>query len=253
MKDIAPVLAGTPPAFILAVQLYKSVAQALGIADVSFWSVFPGLLAAAGMGGMIWVELQTYKTAARAFALRELGPFIVATLGALTLSGFVIFAVYIGAETKSLATSTIGMIIGYLIIAVNEYMHERKIKAEKDKADRHQRTQDEISLIKAQAEAQALIAQAEAEKLRAEKLLTNAEARKAVVSAGQTPLSGGQARTRRTDSLDPIILFAVTDYLRKSPNPASVSLRELEAAKLGVKKSAAADYKAVALEQIKVE
>jgi hypothetical protein len=252
MKDIAPVLAGTPPAFILAVQLYKSVAAALGIVGVSFWSVFPGLLAAAGMAGMIWVELQTYKTAARAFALRELGPFIVATLGALTLSGFVIFAVYIGAETKSLATSTIGMIIGYLVIAVNVYMNERREKAEQVQSDALRQTETQIALVKAQTEA----TQAEAEKLRAEKLLANAEMRKAAVSGvsgGQNAQSDGQERTHHTPRLDPTILSAVSDYLRRASDPSAVSLRELERAGLGVKKTAAADYKAAALEQIKVE
>lgn len=233
MKDFAPVLAGTPPAFILAVQLYKSVAQALGITQLGLASVFPGLLALAGMAGMIWVELQTYKTAARAFALREPGPFVLAALGAVTLSGFVVFAVYVGAETKSLATSTIGMIIGYLIIAVNEYMQERTAAESERKAEIHKRQQDQIAL------------------LRAQKNLVAAEARRAAVSGGQSQNSTGQERTKRSVRLDPAVLEAVTNYLRRTQNPSAVSLRELERAGLGVKKTAAADYKAAALEAIR--
>ncbi len=188
MKDFAPILAGTPPAFILSVQLYKSVAAILGIVGLDWYSIIPGILAAVGMAGMVWVELKTYKTAAEAFAQNEIGPFIVSAICAVTLSGLVVFAVYIGADTKSLLTSTVGMIIGYIVIATRQYMATRKEKAVNDLQSETAKTANQIALLNAQANANKVNAAAETQVLKARANLAGVEGVQPVQSVSTVQL-----------------------------------------------------------------
>ena len=218
MKDISqyfPVLAGSPPAFVLAAGLYKSIALTLGITG-GIEMLIPIALAGCGMSGMIATEMMTYKVTARAFARQEWGAFIIAALGVALISGFVLFAVYVGADTKSLVTSTITMLVGYVIIGVTTYMDTHKSVKKENAEEVERQTENQIKLLQAQADAAERLAKAEAEKLDKERLLQNSRNRAGVPSNGRPKVSSVSTE-QPAEQLDPAKLAHARAFFTVNP------------------------------------
>jgi hypothetical protein len=125
--SFAPYLAGSPPALMLALNLYKSVASVI---DARLWIVAV-LVAAVGVVGMMSVEIGIYKMLARAFADGAWKISGIALAGALVVTGLIIFTVYTGANMRSMFSSTLVMLVGYLAIMVREYLETRNRQAAK--------------------------------------------------------------------------------------------------------------------------
>lgn len=232
---LAPYGAGSPPALVMAINLYKSVMASIA---PGLWP-FGMLVAAVGVIGMMAVEVGTYKMLARAFADKEWKAAGFAFIGALLVTGMLVFSVYTGAETRSLLSSTAVMLVGYLALMVREYLETTKV---------NRNAVLDVEIERQRAEAERLKAEAEVERQRTAQARANARA----VKAGQ----GGQASAvRRTagqssGQLDEEKVLATVAYLKTQADPKTVSVRDLEAAGLGYKKTVAAAYKSEALKRM---
>lgn len=232
--DSSPYLAGSPPALVMGINLYKSVITAVG-ADWWFAAGAVGLL---GVVGIISVEMNTYKMVARAFAEQQWGVLKFVVGFGLIITGMTIYAVYSGHDTRALVTSSVAMVIGYAALMAKTYMDTIKARKEDQLEAQTIETRNQVALLEAKAKIE-----------REKHLQANAEARraKAAASGGQSPVSGGQARTAGQARYDPEVLEKVVALLEASPNPETVSVRKIEEAGVGVKKTQASGYKSEAL------
>lgn len=160
IETFFPYAAGSPPAVVLGINLYAAIINAAG--SQFWWLALP--VAFLGVAGMIATEVYTYQMAAEALAVRAWGAFILALLGAAVCTGFVMFGVYSGANTRALISNTAIAIAAYLALAIKRYLNT--IRNQKTETHDH-----------------------ELETLTAKRLLTNAEARKAKAQAAQSKVA----------------------------------------------------------------
>ncbi len=198
LLEFAPYGAGSPPALVLALNLYKSILTAT---SADMWPL-AALTAVLGVIFTIAIEAGTYKALALAFASREWKAAFIAAAGALTVTALIIFGVYSGAGTRALITSSVVMVAGYLVIMLNTYMIERK-------AERVQADTTSIALMGAETRLQNA-------KNRAAKLGTIAPVQLSTVN-----VHAGQFQT------DPAQVERIRAYWRANPG---ASLREAAAA-----------------------
>lgn len=123
--EIAPYGAGSPPALVLALNLYKSILTATS-PDMWALAAFTALL---GIVFTIAIEAGTYKALALAFASREWKAAGVAALGSVTMTALIVYGVYSGGNTRALITSSVAMVCGYVLIMVLTYMSKRETVA----------------------------------------------------------------------------------------------------------------------------
>ena len=133
---LSPYLAGSPPAVVLAFALYNSV---IGVAGPG-WEYLAGAVALSGVVGMLTAEIISYRKALEALALREWGAFVFAILAALICSGLVVFAIYSGADARSLLSSVVIAVIFYAVMGVDAYLGERRSERERELRELKART-----------------------------------------------------------------------------------------------------------------
>lgn len=236
-----PVGAPLPSAFALGMNLYDYMVKA--------YPAHPTAAAVAAWGGVIGIESTGALSAvlvSRAYVNQDKKTAIGALLVLLAYIVFVVIGIYTGQDSGSMVATVLITLLCYVVQALWNGLSEKK------SLDAQVQNAETTSLT-----LQAQIAEANASKARAEARAAKASSGRPplpgghlAASGGQLAASGGQARTV---SLDPDKLAAVLAYLKTQPNPKSVSLRELEAATLGLKKSAVAPYKAAALDLLKSE
>lgn len=130
--NIFPYGAGSPPALVLGLHLYTATVTATGEA---FWPI-AALVSSVGIVSMMGIEISTYKMLARAVAFREWAAAVLAFLGAVAVTGLIVFSVYTGADTKSLLSSTLVMLVGYLALMVREYLETNKRERQRVKDEK---------------------------------------------------------------------------------------------------------------------
>lgn len=175
-----PIIAPAPPAVVIALQLYDEIMQ---IAHPDWW-LLGAFAATLGMVGTIGAEMLAYKQALKALAEREIVPFIIALVGALTVSALVVWAVWRTDDSRPLVVSVIVAIVGYSVAASNDYLTQKK--------SRRQEQSD-----KSLAQTQALT---ELEKQRAK--IAAADARKAKAESGAAKLLPAQPKVSESFAND---------------------------------------------------
>lgn len=155
IETFFPYAAGSPPAVVLGVNLYAAIINAAG--SQFWWLALP--VAFLGVIGMIATEVYTYQMAAEALAMKAWGAFLLALLGAAVCTGFVMFGVYSGANTRALISNTAIAIAAYLALVIKRYLNT--IRNQKTETHDH-----------------------ELETLTAQRLLNNSEVRKLKAANG---------------------------------------------------------------------
>lgn len=128
IEKYIPILAPFPPAVVIGLQLYDEVMVA---AADPFWWWLAALAAFVGTIGTIGAEMLAYKQALKALAERELLPFLLSALGALAVSGLIVWAVWRSDDSRPLVVAVLVAIVGYLVSAVNDYLIAKKERREK--------------------------------------------------------------------------------------------------------------------------
>lgn len=143
LLKLAPYAAGSPPAVVLGFSLYNSV---LSVAGPGFeW--LAAIISVVGVIGMMTAEIYTYRQAARAIAVGEVQAFLLMLGGALVCSGLIVFAVYNGANSKSLISSVVVAVILYAAFAVDAFLKERE--ADRDRKLKYIKAQSSLERAKA--------------------------------------------------------------------------------------------------------
>jgi hypothetical protein len=235
-ENILPIIAPAPPAVVIGIRLYEEIIHA---SSLDWWPV-ASLAAFLGMVGIIGAEMYSYKQAAIAFAEGERNPAILAFLGGLLCSGLVIYAIYTSENSKPLVTAVIVAIVGYVVKAITDYIATMRTKRAKEYA---QRSMDNDADIR-KREIDLQIA-------REERLRALADARSAKTASGGHPANVRRTATGQRTALDPVKLRDTVAYLKQRPDPVAVSVRDLESANLGYKKTQAAEYKQAALDAMR--
>ncbi len=234
--ESSPYIAGSPPAMVMGINLYKSVITAVG----QEWWIIAGFVSLFGVVGIISVEMNTYKMVARAFAERQWGVLKFVVGFGLIITGMTIYTVYSGHDTRALVTSSVAMVIGYAALMAKTYMDTVHAKLEEQLDAQTIETRNQVALLEAQAVIE-----------REQRLKAAADARRAKASGGQPSVSGGQNRTAGQPRYDADVLAKVVALLEASPTPEAVSVRQIEQANVGVKKTQASGYKSEALRIIR--
>jgi hypothetical protein len=221
MSIVAPIAAPIAPATVLINTLYQSM-QSMGvehnIALVS--SVASG--AGAEMSGMVaaYAAIQAYRK-------HKPGHFKVAIIAFGLYVLFMSIGLITGENPAPLIITVFISIIAYLAVAVVEDLF-------RDTSETIAADTLDIERTKAAASL---------ERARARQMEAGQNAQIVQLSTGQT----GQA----SGGLDEEKILATIAYLKRQPDPKAVSVRDLEAAELGYKKSVASAYKSAALERMK--
>lgn len=211
---LAPYGVGSPPALVLAINLYKGI---MGAIDPQFWPV-AAFVSGIGIVFTIMVEARTYQALARAFAEREWKAAFGAAVGALIVSGMIIYGVYSGQNTKALISSTIFSAVCYSVIMILTYLDTVKvIRAEAVKVDTI-KTDNQVKLIDAQKAAKEAEARIEHERT----LQANAAARAAKAQAGQSAPSIGKTQVS-SGQLDKTKLDWLREFMKNNPEKQSLA------------------------------
>jgi hypothetical protein len=239
-ENILPIIAPAPPAVVIGIRLYEEIIHA---SSLDWWPV-ASLAAFLGMVGIIGAEMYSYKQAAIAFAEGERNPAILAFLGGLLCSGLVIYAIYTSENSKPLVTAVIVAIVGYVVKAITDYIATMRAKRAKEYAQSCQtKSMDNDADIR-KREIDLQIA-------REERLRALADARSAKTASGGQSANVRRTATGQRTALDPVKLRDTVAYLKQRPDPVAVSVRDLESANLGYKKTQAAEYKQAALDAMR--
>jgi len=198
LESIIPIIAPAPPAVVIALQLYDEVQKATNNPD---WWALAALAAVLGMVGTIGAEMLAYKKALQALAERELAAALVALVGALVVSGLIVWAIWRSEDSRPLVVAVLVSIVGYLIGAIGDYLNGKKA-----------RRQSSVDNSLAQTKAQAELEQARAKR-------AAAEARRAKFESGTgrvSSVSTGQMDTEAVD-LDPDLLAKARAFFDANP------------------------------------
>ena len=122
LSKLAPYAAGSPPAVALAFELYAAVEGVTGAG----WELLAAGVALLGVVGMMTAEIVSYRKALEALALREVGAFLFSLAAALVCSALVVFAIYSGADAKSLLSAIVVAVLFYATLGVDAYLKERR-------------------------------------------------------------------------------------------------------------------------------
>lgn len=233
--NAAPYMAGSPPALVMGINLYKAIVTAVG---QEWWAaaIVVGLV---GVAGMLTVEKSIYESLARAFAEKQWGALKAAAAGALIVTGMFIYTVYSGSDTRPLIATSIATLVGWCALILKKYLDTVQNKRAEELTEETVKTENQVKILQAQAKVEAQKASA-----------ARAEARKAKMSGRASGLSGGQTGQSQCK---PDILAKVVEYLRSQETPKKVTVRQLADAKLGVGKSQMAVYKTEALKLLEAE
>ncbi len=238
-ENVLPVIAPAPPAVVIGIRLYDEIIKA----SSPDWWIIASLAACLGMVGIIGAEMYSYKQAAIAFAEGERKPAILAFIGGLICSILVIFAIYTSENSRPLVTAVVVAIVAYIIKAISDYIATTRKKRAQEYAQSVQiKNQDNEADLRRRE----LDLQIERER----RLQALADARRAKAETGQFR-KVSDVSTGQPDSLDPDKLQSTIRYLSQQAEPEKVSVRDLEAANLGYKKSQASAYKSAALRAMK--
>jgi len=252
--SIAPYMAGSPPALVMGISLYKAIMASVGVE----WQALAGLVGLMGVIGMLTVEKSIYESLARAFAEKQWGALKVAAAGALIVTGMFIYTVYSGNDTRPLISTSIATLVGWCALILKKYLDTVQEKQTEQLTAETVRTDNQAKILKLEADIErqkANTARAEARKAKASGGQSSGasggqSSGASGLSGGQEPVSGGQAGQGQCN---PDILAKVVDYLRQQERPEAVTVRQLAEAKLGVGKSQMVYYKAEALKRLAVE
>jgi hypothetical protein len=164
MKNFFPYFAGSPPALVMSYSLFNAIVASTN--REWYWWLFAFLGALAGVVGIIATEIYIYRNAARAFADREYKTMAIMALGGVIITAMMIYVVYTGKDTRSLITSSVATLVCYIALAGETYLDTKKNNQQGAVDTDTVQTQNQVSLLQAQAEIERQKASAERAKAR---------------------------------------------------------------------------------------